>query len=204
MTETKKLLDNGKVEVTTVNEIKRYTGRIAHSQHLCEMVSEDFKEQNKVWMTKRSREGFDVLDTKEDWEPEAGNVVEDIASFQKYLDDTYGKDKYEAYAIGAYVHSDVSFAFNKSEDTRCRWDSGTCGFVGINKELNIDLNKYASNLSDAWNGYLYEYVVYDNLTDEIVDDCCSLESDEYLTKWKTESSEKYGIDWNNADEINEY
>lgn len=198
MTETKKLLDNGKVEVTHVSEIDRYTGSIQYSECLCDFVREDFTENFKVWTTKKGREGFDCLDTKENWEPEGNSVSEDIESFQKYLDEEYGKDKYEAYALGAYIHSAVSFAFNKGEDNRCRWDSGTVGFVGIPKDLNIDLSQYASNLSDAWNGYLYECVVYDNLTDEQIDDCSSLESDETMSKWKIETGEKYGIDWHNV------
>ena len=187
-------LENDNV-IKTVKEVyeDRYEGRCEYSQCACECIVDDFKEQNKVWTTKKSREGFDCLDTKEDWEPEGNSVVEDIESFQKYLDDTYGKDKYEAYALGAYIHSAVSFAFNKGEDTRCRWDSGTIGFVGINKELHVDLNRYASNLSDAWNGWIYIMEVWDNLNDEVVDDITSLESTKDINAWKESMKEKYGV-----------
>ena len=115
---SKKLLDNGMVEETIVKETPRYEGICNYSQAECEMIAEVFKETNKVWTMKHNREGFDSLDTKEDWEPEGNSVCEDIESFQKYLDETYGKDKYEAYALGAYIHSAVSFAFNKGEDNR--------------------------------------------------------------------------------------
>ena len=111
----------------------------------------------------------------------------------KYLDDTYGKDKYEAYALGAYIHSGVSFAFNKGEDTRCRWDSGTVGFVGIKKELNVDLNHYASNLSDAWNGSIERMYVYDNYDNEEVDSITSLSSQNEIQEWKDKMKEQYGI-----------
>lgn len=191
---TKKLLDNGMVEETTVKEIPRYEGICNYSQAECELIAEDFKNLNKVWTMKHNREGFDSLDTGEDWEPEGNSVCEDIESFQKYLDETYGKDKYEAYALGAYIHGAVSFAFNKGEDTRCRWDSGTCGFVGISKELNVDLNQYASQLSDAWNGWVYIFQVWDNLEDEVVDEIVSIESNENINKWKAEMKEKYGIE----------
>ena len=189
----KTLLENGKVKVVTTKEIDRYEGRMYYSQAECELVTEDFKEMNKIWTTKRSREGFECLDTKEDWEPEGESLQDDMASFQKYLDDTYGKDKYEVYALGAYIHSTVSFAFNKGEDTRCKWDSGTIGFVGINKELHVDLNAYASNLSDAWNGWIYIMEVWDNFDDEVVDDIISLESTKDINAWKESMKEKYGV-----------
>ena len=190
---SKKLLDNGMVEETIVKEIPRYEGICNYSQAECEMIAEDFKNLNKVWTMKHNREGFDSLDTKEDWEPEGNSVCEDIESFQKYLDETYGKDKYEAYALGAYIHSTVSFAFNKGEDNRCRWDSGTCGFVGINKELNVDLNQYASQLSDAWNGYVYVLEIWDNLNDEVVDEILSTESCKVISEWKDKMKEQYGV-----------
>ena len=190
---SKKLLDNGMVEETIVKEIPRYEGICNYSQAECEMIAEDFKNLNKVWTMKHNRESFDSLDTGEDWEPEGNSVCEDIESFQKYLDETYGKDKYEAYALGAYVHSTVSFAFNKGEDNRCRWDSGTCGFVGISKELNVDLNQYASQLSDAWNGYVYVLEIWDNLNDEVVDEILSTESCKVISEWKDKMKEQYGV-----------
>lgn len=183
--------------VKTVKEIyePRYEGREYYSQAECELIFEDFKEHNKIWTAKHSREGFDSLDTGEDWEPEAGKVVEDMESFQKYLDDTYGKDKYEAYALGAYVHSGVSFAFNKGEDTRCRWDSGTAGFVGINKEMymGVDLNDLASQLSDAWNGAISVLEVWDNYEDDVADEILSTESIATINDWKERMKAAYGV-----------
>jgi len=186
-------LENDKV-VKTVTETyeDRYVGEEVYDSCECEFVVDDFKEQNKIWC-KNSREGFGSMNTGENWEPEGESVEQDLESFQKYLDDEYGKDKYEAYALGAYVHSAVSFAFNKGEDTRCRWDSGTAGFVGINKELNVDLNDYANMLSDAWNGYISRLCVYDNYEDDYVDEIWSTESQENISKWKAEMKEKYGV-----------
>lgn len=192
----KTLLENGNVQVTTVKEIPRYEGICDYSQAECEMIVEDFKNLNKVWTIKHNREGFDSLDTKEDWEPEGNSVCEDIESFQKYLDETYGEGKYEAYALGAYIHSAVSFAFNKGEDNRCRWDSGTIGFVGINKEMydGVDLNSLASQLSYAWNGYVYVLEIWDNLNDEVVDEILSTESYKAISEWKYKMKEQYGIE----------
>lgn len=192
---TKKLLENNKVEITTVTQVDRYVGREYYSQTECEMIIEDFVEQNKVWTLKHSREGFDSLDTKEGWEPEGESLAADLESFQKYLDETYGKDKYEAYTLGAYIHSAVSFAFNKGEDNRCRWDSGTCGFVGINKETydGVDLNSLASQLSDAWNGWVSVLEVWDNYEDDVVDEIVSIESIKSINDWKQKMKEKYGV-----------
>ena len=191
----KTLLENGNVQVTTVKEIPRYEGICDYSQAECEMIVEDFKNLNKVWTIKHNREGFDSLDTKEDWEPEGNSVCEDIESFQKYLDETYGEGKYEAYALGAYIHGTVSFAFNKGEDNRCRWDSGTIGFVGINKEMydGVDLNSLASQLSYAWNGYVYVLEIWDNLNDEVVDEILSTESCKAISEWKDKMKEQYGV-----------
>lgn len=193
MTVEKKLLENGKVEVIETTEQDRYVGYCEYDEAETDFVIDDFKENNKAWICK-NREGFEKLATDESWEPEHKSVESDIELFQKYLDETYGKDKYEAYALGAYVHSMVSFAFNKSDDTRCRWDSGTCGFVGINKELKVDLSRYASNLSDAWNGSIERLYAYDNLTDDIVDEITSLSTQKEINEWKEQMKEKYGIE----------
>lgn len=192
---TKKLLENNKVEITTVTQVDRYEGSEYYSQAECDVIIEDFTNMNKAWITKHSREGFDSLDTGESWEPEGNSVCEDIESFQKYLDETYGKDKYEAYALGAYVHSAVSFAFNKGEDNRCRWDSGTCGFVGINKEMydGVDLSSLASQLSDAWNGWVSVLEVWDNYEDDVVSDILSTDTEYNIQTWKQEMKEKYGV-----------
>ena len=181
--------------VRTTKEIyePRYEGYCEYDEAETEFVVEDFKENNKVWICK-NREGFEKLATDESWEPERKSVESDIELFQKYLDETYGKDKYEAYALGAYVHGMVSFAFNKSDDTRCRWDSGTCGFVGISKELKVDLNRYASNLSDAWNGSIERLYVYDNYEDEPVDEITSLSTQKEINEWKEQMKEKYGVE----------
>ena len=195
MAEEKKLLDDNKIQVTTISEIDRYVGREYYSQAECELIVEDITANNKIWTTKHSREGFENLDTKEDWEPEGKSVEADIESFQKYLDDTYGKDKYEAYALGAYIHSAVSFAFNKGEDTRCHWDSGTCGFIGINKEMymNVDLNDLANQLSDAWNGYVSVIEVWDNYEDDVVDEILSTEPMSVINDWKERMKTAYGV-----------
>ena len=192
---TKKLLDNGMVEETITKTMPRYVGFEKFAEWACEDITNDFTSNNKIWITPREREGFKgVYDTKENWEPEYKSVEKDIESFQKYLDETYGKDKYEAYALGAYIHGNVSFAFNKGDDHRCRWDSGTYGFVGINKERNYNLNNLASSISDAWNGWVEEVGVYDNYNEEIVDSIYSTESVKNINKFKDRMKKEYGVE----------
>ena len=197
MAKTEKIVSVELENETTVKTVKeiyepRYEGFWEYDETECEWVKDDFKEINKVWC-KNSREGFEVLNTGEKWMPDGESIEKDIESFQKYLDDTYGKDKYEAYALGAQIHSAVSFAFNKGEDTRCRWDSGTVGFVGINKELNVDLSFYAGKLSDAWNGCVERLWVYDNYEDEEVDEITSLLDYKAIQEWKAKMEEQYGV-----------
>lgn len=189
----KELLDNGMVRETTTRDLPRYSGACYYSDAECDLIVQDFKELNKIWTMKHSREGFETLDTGENWEPDGESVGQDIESFQRYLDETYGQGKYKAYGLGAYIHSATSFAFNTGEDRRCQWDSGTVGFVGINTELNIDLDNYASQLSDAWNGWVCVLEVYDNLTDESVDEILSTEPAKVISEWKERMKEKYGV-----------
>lgn len=192
---TKKLLDNGMVEETIVKTMPRYEGFCKYSEWECEMVMNEFTDNNKVWITSHEHEGFKgVMDTKEDWEPECESVEKDIESFQKYLDETYGKDKYEAYALGAYIHGSVSFAFNKGDDNRCRWDSGTVGFVGIAKDMYEDLNNLANELSDSWNGWIQEIGIWDNYEEEVIDSILSTESITCRNEWKAKMKEQYGVE----------
>lgn len=190
----KTLLDNGNVQVTEVTEIPRYVGYEEYDEGTCECVTEDFVEQNKVWITNSEREGFrGVLDTGEDWEPNGKSVEDDIESFQKYLDKEYGEGKYEAFALGAYIHSNVSFSITKGPDNRCRWDSGTIGFVGLSKECNYDTNVLASQLSDAWNGWIERIYVWDNYDEDVVDEVSSLDTTEEINAFKDRMKEQYGV-----------
>jgi len=196
MTETKRLLDNGKVEVTTVIERDRYEGKAYYSQSMVDSVVEDFKCNCKIWIGK-NREGFECLETKENWEPGEGDVgvMEDLMHFQLYLDLTYGAGRYEAFALGAYIHGSVSFSFCKGDDNRDRWDSGVVGFIGIPKDSKDAF--LANNLTAAWNGEIVEYEVFDTLEEDWVDQCDDLDW-EYCKKWQDEMAQKYGIDWDSV------
>lgn len=190
-TEERKLLDNGNVQQIITKELPRYEGYEVYSQAECDFIAEDFKANCKIWTMKNSREGFEMLDTKENWEPDGNSLQEDLESFQKYLDEEYGKEKYEAYTIGAYIHSAVSFSFLKGPDTRCRWDSGNIGFIGIPVQYENDFK--ANILSDAWNGNISVLEIVDNLTEDVVDEIYSTENWNTIQKWKEDVKNRFGV-----------
>lgn len=162
------LTDEGNVNVVTVATVPHYEGYIYASQGGCTMLVDSIKENYDIWCA-RSREGFEVLNTINDWEPEGESLQKDLESFQQYLDEKYGKDNLVAYALGAYIHSMVSFSISKSEDNRCRWDSGTCGFIGIPNNMVDQTRQIAEYLTNGWNGEVYEYQIWDNLKNDMVD-----------------------------------
>ena len=47
-------------------------------------------------------------------------------------------EEYEAFVLGAYIHSGTSFSISKTGDHRCRFDSGNLGFIGVPKGTNPD------------------------------------------------------------------
>ena len=60
-----------------------------------------------------------------------------------------------------------------------------------------NINKAARILSDAWNGWIISYGVYDNLTQDWVDFCDSI--DDGLEDWKKSTAEEYHISWDNVE-----
>ena len=193
------LVEPNKIQITTIEEKDRYVGKVIYSQVNVDCELDDFKSNNKCWTTKRSREGFECLDTGENWEPQRDNILEDLTHFQIYLDKTYGKGEYEAFTLGAYVHSSVSFSISKSEDNRCHWDSGNIGFIGIPKH-SVDfwknrggIHEYAELLTSAWNGTLGEICVYDNYNEDIVDSCWTSDTCAEIEQWKAQMKKEYGV-----------
>lgn len=92
------------------------------------------------------------------------HVVEeyDIPRYEMAIEDNeFGEGKYEAFVLGAYIHSGTSFSISKTGDHRCRFDSCNLGFIGVPKSMNVD--EIAEELTAAWEG---EYKGYDNLLDD--------------------------------------
>lgn len=112
------------------------------------MTVEEIKDCCKLWV--KSCNYSNLTNVEGDFD--------DLAGFQSAIG-----DEYEAFVLGAYIHSGTSF---KTGDHRCRFDSETLGFIGVPKD------KIAEELTAAWNGEYEGYEIYDNLTDDYVDSIC--------------------------------
>ena len=143
----------------------------------CEMAIQDIQNHCKIWV--KSRNYSNLTNVEGDFD--------DLAGFQSAI----GEGKYEAFVLGAYIHSGTSFSISKTGDHRCRFDSGTLGFIGVPKGTN--LAKIAEELTAAWEGEYEGYDIYDNLLDDYVDSICDYDY-ENLKKWKEEAREKYGVE----------
>ena len=152
----------------------------------CEMAIEDIKYCCKLWVKSRNYSNLTNVELYED-----EDEVFDLAGYQKFLDNEFGKGEYEAFVLGAYIHSGTSFSISKTGDHRCRFDSGTLGFIGVPKDMNPD--KIAEELTAAWNGEYEGYEIYDNLTDDYVDSICDYDY-KNLKEWKEEVRKKYGVE----------
>lgn len=150
----------------------------------CEMIVEEIKDCCKLWVKARDYSNLTNVELDED-------EVFDLAGYQKFLDNKFGEGKYEAFVLGAYIHSGTSFSISKTGDHRCRFDSGTLGFIGVPKGTNPD--EIADELTAAWNGEYQGYEIYDNLTDDYIDSICDYDY-KNLKKWKEEAREKYGVE----------
>lgn len=178
------------VHVVEEYDIPRYEMRVRDDcSDECEMAIEDIEYCCKIWVKSRDYSNLTNVELDEDEVFEGKSLAGDLAGYQKFLDREFGEE-YEAFVLGAYIHSGTSFSISKTGDHRCRFDSGTLGFIGVPKGKNPD--KIAEELTAAWNGEYQGYEIYDNLTDDYVDSTCSYDYNE-LEKWKEEARSKYNI-----------
>ena len=177
------------VHVVEEYDIPRYEMRVRDDcSDECEMAIEDIQNHCKIWVKSRN---YSNLTNVEDEVFEGKTLEEDREIFQKKLDEEFGKDVYEAFVLGAYIHSGTSFSISKTGDHRCRFDSGNLGFIGVPKGTN--LAKIAEELTAAWNGEYEGYEIYDNLTDDYVDSICDYDY-KNIKEWKESAKLKYGVE----------
>ena len=180
------------VHVTEEYDLPRYEVRVRDDcSDECEMAVEEIKDCCKLWVGSYNYSNLTNVELDEDEVFEGKSLADYLAGYQKFLDREFGKGKYEAFVLGAYIHSGTSFSISKTGDHRCRFDSGNLGFIGVPKGMNPD--KIAEELTAAWNGEYEGYEIYDNLTDDYVDSICDYDY-ENLKKWKEEAREKYGVE----------
>ncbi len=185
---TKTMKNENIVHVVEEYDIPRYEMRVNDDCFdECEMAIEDIKNHCKIWV--KSRNYSNLTNVEGDFY-EGKSLADDLVGYQKFLDNEFGEGKYEAFVLGAYIHSGTSFSISKTGEHRCIFDSGTLGFIGVPKGTN--LAKIAEELTAAWEGEYEGYDIYDNLTDECVDSICDYDY-ENLKKWKEEAIKKYGV-----------
>lgn len=191
---TKTLKNENIVHVVEEYDIPRYEMQVRDDcSDDCEMVIEDIEYCCKIWVKSRDYSNLANVELDEDEVFEG----DDLASYQKFLDREFGEGKYEAFVLGAYIHSGTSFSISKTGDHRCRFDSCNLGFIGLKKDVNACYNaehpeKVADALTAAWEGEYEGYDIYDNLTDDYVDSICDYDYKE-IEKWKEEARSKYNI-----------
>lgn len=180
------------VHVVEEYDIPRYEMRVRDNcSYECEMAIEDIQYCCKLWVKSCNYSNLTNVKLDEDEVFEGKSLAGDLAGYQKFLDNKFGEGKYEAFVLGAYIHSGTSFSISKTGDHRCRFDSGTLGFIGVLKGTNPD--KIAEELTAAWNGEYEGYEIYDNLTDDYVDSICDYNY-KNIKKWKEEARKKYGVE----------
>lgn len=180
----------GKVEIITKRTVDRYTPHIYLAEWYCDDVVNEIKDYCKIYVPRGDYSGLSNFEM--DYDSLTGNLSDDLEIFQKELDDRFGKGKYEAFVLGAYIHSGTAFSVNKVGNHVCRFDSSQLGFIGLpvsteNTIYNAENpSRVADDFTYAWNGFYNEYQIYDELNGEIVDSCVSAETP---SEW-IESAEK--------------
>ncbi len=194
---TRKLLNDNIVEITTVTEVPRYTGRKCNEdQSFYDIAMVGFKDAVKMWVGVRD---YASLTTENDFSPNMNSLEADRESFQRYLDREYGKGKYEAFVLGAYIHSGTSFSVSKEGDHRCRFDSGQLGFIGLptdkkGEPFYSNPDEVAEELTALWGGEYCRFEVIDELTEEAIESETLHKYADYQ-KFRNKIKEKYNIDF---------
>ena len=181
------------VHVTEEYDIPRYEMLVRDDcSDECEMTIEDIQNHCKIWVKSCNYSNLTNVELDEDEVFEGKSLAGDLAGYQKFLDNKFGEGKYEAFVLGAYIHSGTSFSISKTGDHRCRFDSGNLGFIGVPKGMNPD--KIAEELTAAWEGEYEGYEIYDNLLDDYVDSICDYDYNS-LEEWKKSAKLKYDVEF---------
>lgn len=187
------------IRVVDTYELPRYTGRKSYDcQFVCDDTVENIKDQCVLWVGARDYNNLSNINVDED--ELSGDLQKDLELFQRILDDRFGEGEYEAYVLGAYIHSGTSFSISKGGDHRCQFDSGQLGFIGLRKNSNdyfytvSNKDKVAEDLTAAWNGEFVEYTVTDELTGDVVDEIVSADYHEQ-NEFEKRCLEQYGVDF---------
>lgn len=198
------LLDEKTVRIVERYDRPRYRGyALGNCQFECEQVVNEIKEDCQIWV-KPTGDFSSLITFNIDSDQLTGKTLaEDLEIYQKLLDKEFGKDKYEAFVLGAYIHSGTSFSINKCGNRVCRFDSSQLGFIGLPKNeadaqcasnLANNTEKIAESLTAAWNGEFVEYGVIDELSSDTIEYLVTADYNE-ARDFGQKMQEKYGIDF---------
>ena len=188
------------IRVSETYEIKRYEPHAYYSQSECDMTVDEIKDCCKIYVPRGDYSNLTTFEINYD-DLNGETLADDLAIFQNKLDEEFGKDEYEAFVLGAYIHSGTAFSVNKTGNHVCRFDSSQLGFIGLKKNVE-DIysaehpDKVAEMLTAAWNGEFVEYIVYDNYNDEVVNSIITSDYNE-LNKWFNDVKTKYNVSFDN-------
>lgn len=204
-----KIVDGNMVHVTETYDEPRYMPRIwGNCEWECENTVNEIKECCKIYVPRGDYSDLTTFEIDHD-DLTGSTLEEDREIFQKKLDEEFGKDEYEAFVLGAYIHSGTSFSVNKEGNHVCRFDSSQLGFIGLKKNVEDYYSaKHPDHVADmltaAYNGEFNEYQVIDNYTDECVvldnGDYESLTTCDYkeAQEWCEKMEKKYNISFDDV------
>lgn len=200
-----------KVKVVETYEVDRYEPKVYNCQEECESTIEEIKECCKIYVPRGDYSNLTTFEINYD-DLTGKTLEEDREIFQKKLDEAFGKDMYEAFVLGAYIHSGTAFSVNKTGNHVCRFDSSQLGFIGLRKGVDDYYSAehpdhVADMLTAAWEGQFNEYFVYDNLVGDMTYDEQGEPENLITADYDTartfcdKMKEKYGVDFDNTQVI---
>lgn len=209
MSEKRKLLYNGKVEILTSRIVNRYTLRVEDMDPCWydEMIS-DLHEKCVFAIADVTGRNFKHLDNT-DWAEGFDRIGPDSKSeFEDWLKEYIPERKFRVFYVQVYEHSGVAFTVSWKRELKDQWDSSIIGLVAVplheeDGEMfdfchgdvalrgNVDeiLRVFSRYLTDLWEGSFKEYQIIDELTGDVEDSII----DTYKSKLVSNMLSQYGL-----------
>lgn len=195
--EVKRELIDGKVVETRKTELPRYSVSVVQAEwrfedgnvtdELCAGIGAHFCLSS--WSG-----GINEIEVDKD----SDNPMED---FKAAIKEKYPSIDFNFYFVQEYRHGGSVFHLTESSERIDAWDSGIVGFCALPKGKNP--KTVANMLTDLWEGTIYQYDIYDELHQEVVDGYEYWANTNTLEEWKEfckEAKETYGVDLEEAKE----
>lgn len=157
-----KVLSNGNLEITTIKEVPRYIPCIfKETKDYHDSVIKEIMEDCYIVTTHPDYEILNNYSFKID-----RPFIDALKGFQDMLDKTVLVC--EAFILSVN-RKDNTFSISKTGVNIESTDIIDIGLIGLSIEEVSNIDNIAQDLTDAWNGNFYNFSVYDNLKEKIVD-----------------------------------